>query len=103
MGTGRPDLGCRGPGGIRPAFVAAAVQAVVLTVGSIGYGFHRDELYFRMLAPAWGYVDQPPLTPWLARTFTSLVADEAWALRIPATVASAASWCCSAYRARGRR
>ena len=63
----------------------------MLTVGSIGYGFHRDELYFRMLAPAWGYVDQPPLTPWLARTFTSLVADEAWALRIPATVASAAS------------
>ena len=44
-----------------------------------------------MLAPAWGYVDQPPLTPWLARTFTSLVADEAWAVRIPATLASAAS------------
>ena len=63
----------------------------MLTLGSIGYGFHRDELYFRMLAPAWGYVDQPPLTPWLARTFTSLVADEAWALRIPATLASAAS------------
>ena len=41
--------------------------------------------------PAWGYVDQPPLTPWLARTLTSLVADEAWALRIPATLASAAS------------
>ena len=77
--------------GIGPALWAAAAQAVVLTVGSIGYGFHRDELYFRMLAPAWGYVDQPPLTPWLARTLTSLVADEAWALRIPATVASAAS------------
>jgi hypothetical protein len=83
-GTGRAT-------GIRPAVVAAAVQAIVLTVGSVGYGFHRDELYFRMLAPAWGHVDQPPLTPWLARTFTSLVADEAWALRIPATVASAAS------------
>ena len=63
----------------------------MLTVGSIGYGFHRDELYFRMLAPAWGYVDQPPLTPWLARTLTASVADEAWALRIPATLASAAS------------
>jgi len=44
-----------------------------------------------MLPPAWGYVDQPPLTPWLARTFTSVVADEAWAVRIPATLASAAS------------
>lgn len=77
--------------GIRPAVIAATVQAVVLTVASVGYGFHRDELYFRMLEPAWGYLDQPPLTPWLARTLTSLVADEAWALRLPATLASAAS------------
>ena len=44
-----------------------------------------------MLEPAWGYVDQPPLTPWLARTLTESVADEAWALRLPATLASAAS------------
>ena len=69
-----------GAAGIRPALFAAAAQVVVLTVGSIGYGFHRDELYFRMLPPAWGYVDQPPLTPWLARG-TTLVADQAWALR----------------------
>jgi len=90
--TGTVDpTGTHRAAGIRPALLAAAAQVVVLTVGSIGYGFHRDELYFRMLAPAWGYVDQPPLTPWLARTFTSLVADEAWALRIPATMASAAS------------
>lgn len=87
VGTSRARRGV----GIRPALVAAAVQAVVLTVASVGYGFHRDELYFRMLAPAWGHLDQPPLTPWLARTLTSVVADEAWALRIPATVASAAS------------
>ncbi len=83
--------GDAGLAGIRPALWAALAQAVVLTVGSVGYGFHRDELYFRMLPPAWGYVDQPPLTPWLARTLTSLVADEAWAVRIPATLASAAS------------
>ena len=81
--TGRLDL--------RPALVAALTQAVVLTLGSVGYGFHRDELYFRMLPPAWGYIDQPPLTPWLARTMTAVVADEPWALRIPATVASAAT------------
>lgn len=68
--------------------LAAGTQALVLTIGSAGYGFHRDELYFRMLPPAWGYVDQPPLAPWLARTLTGLV-DEPWMLRLPATLASA--------------
>jgi 4-amino-4-deoxy-L-arabinose transferase-like glycosyltransferase len=69
---------------------AALAQALALTLGSLGYGWHRDELYFRMLPPAWGYVDQPPLVPFLARTVAALV-DEPWALRVPATLASAVS------------
>ncbi|HEY3534964.1 MAG TPA: glycosyltransferase family 39 protein [Pedococcus sp.] len=69
---------------------AAVVQALVLALGSTGYGYHRDELYYRMLPPAWGYVDQPPLTPLLARLTTHL-ADEVWALRIPATLCAALS------------
>jgi 4-amino-4-deoxy-L-arabinose transferase-like glycosyltransferase len=69
---------------------AAVAQAVVLTVGSLGYGWHRDELYFRMLPPAWGHVDQPPLVPLLARSVSGIV-DEPWALRVPATLASAVS------------
>jgi hypothetical protein len=70
---------------------AMGTLAVVLSVTSGGYGYHRDELYFRMLPPSWGYLDQPPLTPWLARSFSRLVADEAWAVRIPATVCATAS------------
>ncbi|WP_161988556.1 glycosyltransferase family 39 protein [Pedococcus bigeumensis] len=69
---------------------AALAQAVALTFGSFGYGYHRDELYFRMLPPAWGYLDQPPLTPFFARLTTHL-ADQPWALRLPATVATALS------------
>ena len=69
---------------------AATASAALLTAFSGGYGFHRDELYVRMLEPAPGYVDQPPLTVLMAH-LTRLIADEPWALRIPATLAAALS------------
>ncbi|MGN6743866.1 MAG: glycosyltransferase family 39 protein [Amnibacterium sp.] len=54
------------------------------------YGYHRDELYFRLLPPAWGYIDQPPLTPLLVHGI-SLLLDTVWAIRVPAALAAAAS------------
>ena len=63
-----------------------AVVLVVLTVVSNGYGFDRDELYFAMLKPAWGYVDQPPLTPLLAHALASTYDGGPWLLRVPATL-----------------
>lgn len=74
-----------------PVLSAAAALAVVLVATANRYGFHRDELYFRMLDPAWGYVDQPPLIPLLANLMTDLVADEPWALRLPAVLTVVAS------------
>jgi hypothetical protein len=71
-----------------PVFAATATTGVLLTVFSAGYGYERDELYFRMLPPAWGYVDQPPLTPLIARAFRALLGDSTWAVRIPATIAT---------------
>jgi Dolichyl-phosphate-mannose-protein mannosyltransferase len=74
-----------------PVVGATLAAGLLLTVFSSGYGYHRDELYFRMLRPAWGYVDQPPLTPLLARAFSALFADATWAIRVPATLATMAS------------
>ncbi|WP_370617508.1 glycosyltransferase family 39 protein [Mumia qirimensis] len=70
-----------------PVLSAAATLVMVLLATANRYGFHRDELYFRMLDPAWGYVDQPPLIPLLANAMTDLVADEPWAVRLPAIIA----------------
>ncbi|WP_344133190.1 glycosyltransferase family 39 protein [Luedemannella flava] len=69
--------------------VAAAVAALAATANS--YGYHRDELYFLMLKPAWGYVDQPPLTPLLARAAHDLFGQTVWGLRVPAILAFAAT------------
>ncbi|WP_169984686.1 glycosyltransferase family 39 protein [Microbispora sp. H10836] len=65
------------------AAIAAATVAVLLAV-SPWYGYHRDELYFRMLGerPRLGYFDTPPLTPVIARLSTTLFGDTVVALRI---------------------
>jgi Dolichyl-phosphate-mannose-protein mannosyltransferase len=67
--------------------VGAVVIALMATASR--YGYHRDELYFLMLKPAWGYVDQPPLTPLLAKGAAALFGNTAWGMRIPAVLAVA--------------
>jgi 4-amino-4-deoxy-L-arabinose transferase-like glycosyltransferase len=64
------------------AVVLAVVALLVATINQ--YGYHRDELYFRVLAghPAWGYVDQPPLTPMLAKLGIALFGDHLWSIRV---------------------
>ncbi len=77
----------------RPVGVVTAVVVVVLAITVDAYGYHRDELYFRMLAahPAWGYVDEPPMTPMLVRASTSVFGDSLWALRLPAILCAVAT------------
>jgi hypothetical protein len=53
----------------RPILLVGAVVAVVHLAVATRYGWHRDEFYYVICGQhlAWGYVDQPPLTPVLAR------------------------------------
>lgn len=68
--------------------MAAAVVVFHLATAQI-YGYHRDEFYYlasgRRLA--WGYVDQPPITPLLYRVGDTLFGSSLLGLRIvPALV-----------------
>ncbi len=55
------------------------------------YGFHRDELYFREAArhPAFGYDDQPALTPLLGRLSSALFGDTPRGIRVFSAIAMA--------------
>ena len=68
----------------------AAVVALLLLVAQ-RYGWHRDELYFLEAGKhlAWGYVDQPPFTPFVARLAHEIAAGNLVLLRLLPALATA--------------
>ena len=73
----------------RPVSLVAAATGLVLFGLSARYGYHRDELYFLASGRhlAWGYPDQPPLVPLLARAMSAIAPGSLLVLRLPSDVA----------------
>jgi hypothetical protein len=72
-------------------FSAGALLLHLLTNGH--YGYFRDELYYIACAhhPAFGYVDQPPLSILLLRLSEAFLGDSLFAIRLLPAMAGAAT------------
>ncbi|MBB4682937.1 ArnT family glycosyltransferase [Amycolatopsis jiangsuensis] len=75
-----------------PVFAIAAALLILLAFTANRFGYMGDELYFIAAGRhlSWGYVDQPPLLPLLARAMEALGPGSPFVLRIPAMLAMAA-------------
>ena len=72
--------------------ICAAAVTVVLVLFAGGYGYHRDELYFLAAGDHldWGYADQGPVTPLIARAMDTIAPDSLTVLRVPSALAAGA-------------
>ncbi len=98
-GAGAPAVGPRVPAR-HPLLSDAAVllylalaKLVIHLLTNSGYGYHRDELYYVACGNhlAWGFVDHPPLTPFIARAVTETLGASLAALRFLPALAGAAT------------
>ncbi|MBD3165611.1 hypothetical protein GF324_03370, partial [bacterium] len=79
----------------RALWIAAGVYVLARMVLHVftAYGVFRDEFYYLDCARhlAFGYVDQPPLSIWILRVWTLVFGDSLISIRIPPTLAHAAT------------
>ncbi len=77
-----------------PAVLGIALASFVLhLIFNNRYGYFRDEFDYIMCGRhlAWGYVDQPPLTPVLSRIFITIFGDSIRAVRLMPVLAISAA------------
>jgi 4-amino-4-deoxy-L-arabinose transferase-like glycosyltransferase len=76
-----------------PVLTIAGVTTVVLLGVAPRHGWHRDELYFLEAGRHldWGFVDQPPFTPLVARIADAIAPGNLVVLRLLPALATAAT------------
>jgi hypothetical protein len=82
----------RAPLAWKPVAAITALASVVHLAVATRYGWFGDEFYYVICGrhPAWGYVDQPPLSPMLARLAAAIPIDNGLLpLRVMAVLAQA--------------
>jgi 4-amino-4-deoxy-L-arabinose transferase-like glycosyltransferase len=74
---------------LRTPFLIAAGALVLMSAFHAGYGYFRDELYYLACTdhPAFGYVDQPPLSIGVLGLWRWIFGDSLHAIRFPAALA----------------
>ena len=67
-----------------PVLLVAGLMVAALLALSNAYGFHRDEMYFIVAGrhPAFGYPDQPPITPLLSAASVAVLELSPTAVRV---------------------
>ncbi len=91
-GTAAHSAAARTTAGDALSLLSLAVVALAIHfVTNSRYGYHGDELYFIACGDhlAWGYVDLPPLVPFVARMSRALLGDSLFALRLYPALAHA--------------
>lgn len=80
----------------------AALYVLIELAFADRYGYHRDELYFLAAGRHldWGYADQPPLVPVIARAMAAIDPNSLVLLRFPAILAVAGVIVCTGWMAR---
>ncbi len=64
--------------------IIAGVSFLAHVLVGNNYGYFRDELYFMAMShhPAFGYVDVPPLVPWITLIPRFLTGNALWAIHV---------------------